>query len=136
MSPGFYINLEPGLRYIFYLYIPLYHSGINTVLSLLFFLMVQNAINGCKNRHWRSFHCCFVQNKVVSEDNSHVLLLYFDIMADCVITAAVFTCENYKSSIPAVATAVSDLPPRIGSGPWFVKSRPYRLSPSRIFCRH
>lgn len=47
-----------------------------------------------------------------------------------------FTCDNDKSSIPALATAVSDLPPRIGSGPWFVKSRPYRLSPSRIFCRH
>lgn len=98
--------------------------------------MVQDAINGCENRHWRSFHCCFVQNQVVSVDNSHVLSLYFDVMADRVITAAVFTCENCKSSIPAVAAAVSDLPPRIGSGPWFVKSRPYRLSPSRIFCRH
>lgn len=28
------------------------------------------------------------------------------------------------------------LPPRIGSVPWLAKSRPYKLSPSRIFCLH
>lgn len=32
--------------------------------------------------------------------------------------------------------ASSYLPPRIGSVPWFAKSRPYKLSPSRIFCLH
>lgn len=28
------------------------------------------------------------------------------------------------------------LPPRMGSAPWAAKSRPYKLSPSRIFCLH
>lgn len=30
----------------------------------------------------------------------------------------------------------SHLPPRMGSAPWAAKSRPYKLSPSRIFCLH
>lgn len=31
---------------------------------------------------------------------------------------------------------VSHLPPRMGSVPWLAKSRPNKLSPSRIFCLH
>lgn len=44
---------------------------------------------------------------------------------------------RFKHSNMCVKIEVlSDLPPRIGSVPWFAKSSPYKLSPSMIFCLH
>lgn len=43
---------------------------------------------------------------------------------------------KYNWSIPVVVTVLAHLPPRSGSVPWLAKSRPYILSPSRIFCLH
>lgn len=84
-----------------------------------------------------------LENVPLIKTRTRHLLLYYTVafMAETPIRG----CRSDKEAVLISRVRLGDtareeqfsyLPPRMGSAPWAAKSRPYKLSPSRIFCLH